>query len=223
MLKRDPIFWTATAIFALSLTLAGTLHESALLLLPFSYLLRPMLHALGLARRYADERQLTIQFRSGNIAFTILVAGIIIVAADREIRDEPADVFYALLCIGLAAKALANRLLGKDWRPTGITIVLSVAALMTLFGLIEEGISLGGLMHSIPGLILGAIGLTGFRFPRVAGILAFVAACFAIYYFQLYTLRQLPTFLLLAVPLFIAAVCLYFGRDNQSATAGTTN
>ncbi len=216
MPKRDPIFWTATAIFVLSLSLAGTFHESALLLLPFSYLLRPMLHALGLARRYADERQLTIQFRSGNIAFTILVAGIIIVAADREFRDEPADVYYALLCIGLAAKALANRLLGKDWRPTGITIVLSVAALMTLFGLVEEGLTFAGLMHSIPGLILAAVGATGFKFPRVAGVLTAAAAGLAIYFFQLYTVRQFPTFLLVAVPLIIAAVCLYFGDRSSS-------
>ena len=217
MRKRDPIFWAATAIFVLSLVLGGTVHESALLLMAFSYLLRPTLYALGLARRYADERQLTIQFRSGNIAFTILVTGIMILAADREIRGEPADAFYALLCIGLAAKALANRLLGKDWRPTGITIVLAVAALMTLFGLIEEGLSFGGFMHSLPGLLLAVIGVTGFRYPRIAGILTAAAACFAIYFFQLFTLRQLPTFLLLAVPLFIAAICLYFGKESDEA------
>lgn len=220
MLKCDPIFWTASAIFLLSLLLAATVHEIALLLLPFSYLLRPTLHALGLARRYADERQLTDQYRSGHIAFTIIVAGLIILAAERQLRDEPADAYFALLCIGIAAKALANRLLGKDWRPTGIVIVLSVAALMTLFGLLEEGLTLAGLIHSIPGIILAAIGLTGFRFPQLAGVMTFASAGFAIYYFHLYTLRQLPVFLLLALPLFIASICLTFGgtRDEDVPT-----
>jgi hypothetical protein len=219
MRERDPIFWAATAIFVLSLVLAGTVHEVALLLMAFAYLLRPTLHALGLARRYADERQLTDQYRSGNIAFTVIVAGLIILAADRQLRDEPADAYFALLCVGIAAKALANRLLGKDWRPTGIIIVLSVAALMTLFGLIEEGLTFPGLMHSIPGLILAAIGVTGFRYPRVAGVLTAAAAAFAIYFFKLYLLRQVPTFLLIAVPLIIASACLTFGRDPEASEA----
>lgn len=220
MPKRDPIFWAATAIFVVSLILAGTVHPVALLLMSFSYLLRPTLHALGLAQRCADERQLTIQFRSGNIAFTVVVAGLLILAAERQLRSEPADAYFALLCIGLAAKALSHRLLGKDWRPTGIVIVLSVAALMTLFGLLEEGLTLAGLIHSIPGLILAAIGLTAFRLPRVAGVMTFAAAGSAIYYFHLYTLRQLPVFLLLAVPLLIASICLYFGgtRDEGVPT-----
>lgn len=218
MRKRDPIFWTASAVFVLSLILAATLHESALLLMAFSYLLRPTLHALGRARRYADERQITLQFRSGNIAFTVLVAGLMILAADRQLRHEPAEPFVILLCLGLATKALANRLLGKDWRPTGIVIVMAVAAMMTLFGLLEEGLSFDGLMHSIPGLILAAIGATGFRYPRLAGILTAAAAGFAIYFFHLYTLRQLPVFLLLAVPLLIAAVCLFFGRETSEAS-----
>lgn len=212
MRKRDPIFWTASAIFVLSLVLAGSVHQVALLLMAFSYLLRPTLHALGLARRYADERQLTDQYRSGHIAFTVVVIGLIVLAAERQLRGEPADAYFALLCIGLAAKALSNRLLGKDWRPTGIVIVLAVAALMTLFGLLEEGLTLAGLIHSIPGMILAAIGLTGLRYPRIASVLTFAAAAFSVYYFHLYTLRQLPVLLLLAVPLFIASVCLYVGQ-----------
>lgn len=221
MRKRDPIFWAATVLFVLSLVLGAAVHPSALLLMALSYLLRPTLHALGLGRRYDDERQLTIQYRSGNIAFTVLIAGLIVLAADRQIRHEPADLFYALLAIGMAAKALANRLLGKDWRRTGRIIVVSVAALMTLFGLLEEGISLGGLMHSIPGLILGAIGLASLRYPRVAGVLTAAAAAFAIYFFHLLTVRQIPTFLLLALPLLIAAFCLFFGDDEATGTTGT--
>jgi hypothetical protein len=222
MLKRDPIFWTASAIFVLSLVLAATVHEIALLLMPFSYLLRPTLHALALARRYADERQLTDQYRSGHIAFTVVVTGLIVLAAERQINSEPADAYFALLCIGIAAKALANRMLGRDWRPIGITIVLSVAALMTLFGLIEEGLTFAGLMHSIPGLILAAVGVTGIRYPRAAGLLTAVAAAFAIYFFKLYLLRQLPTFLLIVVPLFIASACLFFGRESASTESETT-
>jgi hypothetical protein len=212
MRKRDPIFWTATGIFFASLALGAWIHESLLLLMALSYLLRPTLHALGAAGRYADERQLTLQYRSGNIAFTVLVVGLIVVIADRYARHEPADAMTSLLFIGLATKALSHRLLGKDWRPTGIIIVLSVASLMTLFGLLEEGLTLAGLMHSVPGIVLAAIGLLGLRFPRVSGILTFAAASFSIYFFQLTTLRQLPVLLLLAVPLIIASVCLLFGR-----------
>lgn len=215
MRRRDPIFWTATAIFFLSILLGSTVHESGFLLMAFSYLLRPTLHALGIAKRYADERQLTNQYRSGNIAFFVVIVGLIAVAAYAQTHGEHADTYVGLLCVGIAAKALAHILMSRDLRPTGITIVMTVGALMILFGAME-GISVDTLVHSIPGLILISIGALGFRYPKIAGLLTAVAACAAFYFFKFYLARQIPAFLLIDVPLFVAAGCLYVGGREGS-------
>ena len=72
MLKKDPVFWWATGIFVLALGLfAATQNQFWLALMIGSYLLRPTLASLGVARSNVDERQMSIHYRSGNIgAFT---------------------------------------------------------------------------------------------------------------------------------------------------------
>ena len=60
MIKRDKIFYIACGLMVVGIILAIMELYIALLPLVGAYLLRPTLHALGLARKYADERQIQI-------------------------------------------------------------------------------------------------------------------------------------------------------------------
>ena len=74
MFKKDHIFWWASGIFITALTLAAvTENQLWLAFLIGSYLLRPTLASLGLAKRYVDERQLSIHYRSSNVAFVVMI------------------------------------------------------------------------------------------------------------------------------------------------------
>jgi len=73
MFKPDRIFYWASALSVVGLVLAAFGYESGFLLFVLAYLLRPMLRELGLASKFADERQQEIHSRSGNIAFIALI------------------------------------------------------------------------------------------------------------------------------------------------------
>ena len=74
MFKRDPIFWWASGIFILVLALfAITQYDVLLMLIVFAYLLRPALASFGLAKKYVDERQMSLNYRSSNIAFVVTI------------------------------------------------------------------------------------------------------------------------------------------------------
>jgi hypothetical protein len=96
---------------------------------------------------------------------------------------------------------------------------LAVGALFALFGFLEEGISLAGMIHGVPGFTIIAIALLGRRFPRSAGILLTAAAVGAFFFFHLYLARQIVVLLLIPVPLQIAAVSLFFGRPDSDTDA----
>ncbi len=69
MFKRDRIFFAACGIFAVGVVLEIMNMDLGLLFLVGAYLLRPTLHAFDLATKFADERQVEVHSRSGNIAF----------------------------------------------------------------------------------------------------------------------------------------------------------
>ena len=74
MIKKDPIFWCASGIFVLALLLfAVTNQQLWLFMMIISYMLRPTLASLGVAKRYVDERQMSIYYRSGNIGFAVMI------------------------------------------------------------------------------------------------------------------------------------------------------
>jgi hypothetical protein len=74
MSKRDPIIWWATGIFMLALTLFALIQDQVWLALGIvSYLLRPTLASLGAASEYFDERQMSLHYRSGNLAFAVMI------------------------------------------------------------------------------------------------------------------------------------------------------
>ena len=69
--KKNPIFWWASGIFVLGLILFA-ITQNQIFILAFiiaAYLLRPTLASLGIAKKYVDERQLNLNYRSSNIAF----------------------------------------------------------------------------------------------------------------------------------------------------------
>ena len=77
MIKRDRIFFGACGIFGVGVILAIMGYESALLFIVGAYLLRPILHAFDLADEFADERQVAIHSRSGNVAFiAVMIAAV---------------------------------------------------------------------------------------------------------------------------------------------------
>jgi len=108
MIKKDPIFWWATGIFALALILfAITQNDFFLLtLLVLAYLLRPTLASLGLAKKYVDERQLSLHYRSSNIAFFVMMVACAFLAAKlRAENNHIGEMFYMVMAIGIATAA----------------------------------------------------------------------------------------------------------------------
>ena len=77
MIKRDKIFYSACGLSGVGLILAFMGYSFSLLLFVGAYLLRPALHEFGLAKRYADERQLEIHSQSGNLAFIIVILSMV--------------------------------------------------------------------------------------------------------------------------------------------------
>lgn len=227
MFRRDWIFWVATGVFALSLALA-TIHYLFLFLMIGAYLLRPTLHSLGIARDLVDERQMSIQHRSGNLGFVVMLLTAIVIAVVIELQGGHADYIYMIICLGLAAKALANVVLTGDHRVTGVRIAVTVGLLYLLFGFLEGDFSLGLLIHSIPGLIILSLGLLGKKFPRIAALLLAGAAVYSVFFFNLLRRSNPGSFsvlLLIPLPLLIAAACL-ISRErsgNQTSDAGAAS
>ena len=106
MFKKDPIFWWASGIFVLALALfAITQNQFWLTLMIASYLLRPTLASLGFAKRYVDERQLSISYRSGNIGFAVMIIVCVIFAIKLSAEgNHDFEMFAMAIVIGLAAK-----------------------------------------------------------------------------------------------------------------------
>jgi hypothetical protein len=131
MRKKDPIFWCAAGIFVVSVILASvTQNDLWLFLMVASYLLRPTLASLGIGRRFTDERQMSLQYRSGNIAFAVMLAAAIVLAVVQRMKgDQSWELFNIVIILGLAAKALFNVLLVKNYREAGARIIMAVGLL----------------------------------------------------------------------------------------------
>jgi hypothetical protein len=152
--KKDAIFWCASGVFVAALILAAvTRNDLWLFLMVASYLLRPTLASLGVARRFVDERQMSIQYRSGNIAFAVMLGAAIVLAVMQRIKGDPGwEFFNIVIILGLASKALFNMLLVKNYREAGSRIIMAVGALVVLFVAAENGPNLAGLAEASPGL-----------------------------------------------------------------------
>ncbi len=225
MRRKDPIFWCATGIFVLALVLAAVTQEQLwLALMIASYLLRPTLASLGLARHSVDERQMSLQYRSGNVAFAVMMATAVIVAAVQSAKGDPNwDLFNIVIIVGLATKALFNVLLTKNYRLAASKIIMAVGLMIALFASVSHGPSISTAMEAGPGLIIVAIGWLSRRYPRVVGILVFLAtaALLVVILGKGFTLGQITTALVISVPMILAGLCLYLpskgdGEVNDS-------
>jgi hypothetical protein len=225
MFKKDPIFWWAFGIFAAAIALfAGTQNQFWLALMIASYLLRPTLASLGIAKRHVDERQLSIHYRSGNIGFAVTMIVCVIFAVKLGAEDNhDFELFAATICLGLAAKGLFNVILTKDFRQAASKIIIAVGLLAALFASLDAGSFIGIVMSALPGAAIAAIGLLARRFPRTIGIVIILLAIAAMIF--ILTLRknwgQIVTAVIIGVPLIAAGVCLFKGYKNDKVEPET--
>ena len=227
MHKWDAISWWATGIFVLSAALAAAMqNDQFLFLMVGSYMLRPTLQALGFALKYSDERQMSIQYRSGNIALTVLILAIIVLAIKARMEGKPQDDLNILLCIGLAARALVGVLMVGDYRAVGVRISVSVGALWALFVLAEHGLALDGIPEAGPGIIMVLIGLLGKRQPKISAPIFAVLALAAMYIIGLrsghnITFSQVIVGLLISLPLAASSFCFFkAARPDREVPVG---
>jgi hypothetical protein len=221
VLKKDPIFWWATGIFVLALVLmAVTQDQFWLVLIIGSYLLRPTLASLGLARRYVDERQMSIQYRSGNIAFAVMIITCIILAIKLNADGNPEwEMFIVAIVVGLATKALFNVIMVTNSRKTAANVIITAGLLLTLFvsiGSVDSGLSLGTFLRVASMLAIVGVGLLSKKFPRIAGGMTFVITAVLVFVIlrKGLTIAQAGTALVVGVPLATAAAFLFM-RDKS--------
>ncbi len=221
MLKRDPVFWWATGIFILALaSFAITQNQFWLALGIGSYLLRPTLASLGVGRKHVDERQMSIHYRSGNIAFAVTITTCVILAVMLGARGDHAFEYFAMtIIIGLATKALFNVILVKDPRRAATKILVSAGLFIALFPAMDSFLSgsiLAIFMNMIPGLAIAGVGLLSMRYPRPAGVIVLAAAAALLWVIlgKGINWAQLGAAAIVGVPLITAGLCL-FARDRK--------
>ncbi len=223
MIKRDRIFYAACGVFLVGVILALLQYDFALLFIVGAYLLRPILHVFDLAGKRTDERRVHIHSRSGNVAFIAVMLAAIGLALLRVANGETADEFYALIGIGIAARAVVGLLMIGDLRRTGVLIVVTVGVVTALFALASAGFSLPALFVGSLGLLLAFLGFMAGRFPRIVALILTVIALVLVFSFELYKLREIGTAMTFAVlVLLLAAVCIFLSSrpEDSDSRAG---
>ena len=221
MVKKDPIFWWAAGIFVLALVLmAATQNQFWLVLMIGSYLLRPTLASLGLARRYVDERQMSIHYRSGNIAFAVMIITCIILAIKLNADGNPEwEMFIVAIVVGLATRALFNVILVMNPRKAAPNVIIAAGLLLTLFvsiSEVESGLSLGTFLRVASMLVIVGVGLLSKKFPKIAGGIMFaITAVLVVFILKKgFAIAQVATALIVGMPLATSAAFL-FTRDKS--------
>ncbi len=222
MLRKDPIFWWATGIFILALVLfASTQNQFWLALMIASYMLRPTLASLGVATRYVDERQLSTHYRSGNIAFAVTLVVCVVCAVKLGAKNNhDFELFAMTIIIGLAAKALFNVILVRNFREGASKIIIAAGLLIGLFASLDAGSFVGVLMSTAPGLAIAGVGLLSRKYPKPVGIVIFILTASLLFVIlgKGFTWGQIATAIVIGVPLIVAAVCLFIGDRPDAAS-----
>jgi hypothetical protein len=220
MTKRDPVFWSAAALFVLALVLTAVTHNQFWMALMIgSYLLRPTLTSVGVARKYVDERQMSLHYRSGNVAFAVTIIMCVIFLAKLELENNhDFELFATAIIVGVATKALFNVILAKNYREGAARIIIGAGLMIALFSVLDAGYSAGMFLAALPGVAIAGAGLLSRKYPRPAGILALTLACLLIFLVMTIGLHntgklwtQITVALLLGIPLITAGVCLLVG------------
>jgi len=225
MFKKNPIFWWASGIFILGLILFA-ITQNQIYILAFivaAYLLRPTLASLGIAKKYVDERQHNLNYRSSNIAFIVMMIACVFFAGYLMAENNHTfEMFLMVIVIGITAKALFNVLLSKQFREVAPKIIIGVGLLVSLFsgmGAIHHGIfSINFLMNVLPGLIIAGLGILSKYFPRVIAVVLF----FIMIALVIFILRRdidwgsVGTALIVGFPLLAASIGLWWEPKNTS-------
>jgi len=217
MLKRDKIFYSACGLSCLGIGLLALGYDLALLLFAAAYLLRPALHEFGLARQYADERQLTIHSRSGNIGFIVVILVAVGFALWRIAQGEQPEELYTLIVLGLAARAITGLIMIGEYRRAGVVIISALGAFLALFIIMENGLSIPSIFGLVLGSIVIGLALAAGKLPKVMAIVLAIVVLGVIFIFRLYEFRTVSTalWLFLVLPLTTATACLLLGSGNQ--------
>jgi hypothetical protein len=225
MIKKDPVFWWATGILVLALGLfAVTQNQYWLALMIGSYLLRPTLASLGVGRKRIDERQMVIHYRSGNIAFAVMMIACVIAAIKFAAEDNHAfELFAMAIVIGLATKALFNVVLVKNFREAASKILIGAGLLIALFGTFshfDDGSIVKILLSTTPGLAIAGVGFLSKAYPRLAGVVTLVATALLLWVIlgKGFGWAQIGTAAIVGVPLILAGLCL-FSRNKVDSDA----
>jgi hypothetical protein len=217
MIKRDRIFYSACGLSIIGMILAVAGYDFALLLFVTAYLLRPSLHEFGLAKQYADERQLTIHSRSGNIGFIVVILAAVGLALWRISRGEQPEELYELIFLGLAAKAITGLVMIGEYRKAGVVIISAIGVFLALFIVAESGFSAPSLFGIVLGGNIIGLGQLARKFPRSMAVIFSIIAAGTILFFGLYNFQTVSTglWLFVVTPLVVAAACLFLGSGNN--------
>jgi hypothetical protein len=222
MIKRDKIFYSASALCLVGCVLAFMGHESALLFFVAAYLLRPTLHEFGLARQHTDELQLIIHSRSGNIGFIAVILATVGFAIWRVTRGESPEELYEVIFIGLAARAMTKLIMVGEYRKAAVIIISAVGVFLALFIVVEGGLSAASVFGIVLGGMIVGLGQLARRFPKTMAFVIAVVVVAVILFFRLYDFRTVNTALWLyfVTPMVTAIACLVLGRreDEEGVT-----
>lgn len=216
-MKRDWIYFAALAVALAGVGLFVAGITAGILLIAAAYLIRPALHEFGLARGHADERQLLIHSRSGNIGFLVVIIASAGFALWRLSRGEAAEDLLQIIALGLAARALTNLVMIGEYRKAGVMILTAIGVGVALFLIAEGGLSTPALVGLVLGAIIVGIAQLARRFPLTIATALVAIMALAITVYRLYEFRamQSAVWMLFIMPLAVAALCLYLGRRDD--------
>jgi hypothetical protein len=132
-------------------------------------------------------------------------------------NDHTWELINAVLLAGLAIRAVAGLLMVGDLAVAGQRMLVATGLLLCLFGLLEGGLSLESMQHTIPGLVIAGLGVAARARPRAVStmVLTLIAGLVALLATQLWGRDGVPTLgavfalSLIFSPMALAAICLW--------------
>ncbi len=225
MIKRDRIFYIGCGLLAVGLILLFLDSAPSYLFLVGAYLLRPTLYALGMGKRFADERQIQISSRSGNVGFLVVMLGATLLAVSRTAQGETVDELNMLIILGLTTKAVIGLLMIGDLRKAGVIILISWGVIMGMFlgGQGVDHIRAGETpWETFAGIGLIAVsiilGLLARKFPRPVALVLLAGAAAVFWFLHLYDFRDpaIGLWIFVVLPFVGIAACLWRRPDSDS-------
>lgn len=222
IIKRDKIFYSACGIFLVGVILGIMEYELGIFFIVGAYLLRPTLHAFDLADKYADERQTQIHSRSGNVAFIAVMVTAVAFSLVRISKGEYVDEMHTLLFIGIGARALAGLFMVGELRRTGVIILITIGAILSLFAIASAGLSAPAFFITGIGLAFASLGIIARKHPKIIALIVTIIALVVFFGFELYDFKTQKMALLSACfIMIIVAACLMLSSRPESELTGS--